>query len=72
MRLVEEKAVSELGILSTKKGCGMLGEAIRKARVEGLGWAQAEMCMMLERGKGPRKANCAAMLDRMLRDFSRA
>ena len=49
-----------------------LEKLVEGARIEGVGWAQADACAALDRGEDPRKLDCADILKRAQEDLGKA
>lgn len=48
-----------------------LEKLVESARIEAIGWAYADCCVDLDKGKNPRKNNMPDVLNRALNDLSK-
>lgn len=58
------------GIFPTTECYDKLERYIEEVRIESLGWALAESCTTLDKGKDPRKSEIGEILERALVDLS--
>lgn len=70
------KIFSVLGSLLDNPGTDLIKSAyekledlIREARVEAIGWAYADCCVTLDKGKDPRQTDMSDVLERSYKDL---